>query len=56
MGLGSFLDIFRQTFHLEIFCNSKEGTETLLGNINLAMVHKIEDCLKVSEIYPLEVE
>jgi len=41
---------------LQVFCNSEEGVELLLRNIDLPVVHEVEDSLQVCELHTLEIE
>ena len=44
------------TFHSELFSNSKEGVEVVLGDVDLTMVHEVEHALHVPVGDSLQVE
>ena len=44
------------TFHSELFSNSKEGVEVVLGDVDLTMVHEVEHAQQVAVLHPLEVK
>ena len=41
---------------MQFFCYREKGIQLLLSNIDLPMIHEVEDCLQVNELHPLEVE
>ena len=41
---------------MQLFSHCKERVELLLSNINLSVIHEVEDRLQVTELHPLEVE
>ena len=50
------LCVLCQTLYTELFSYGKERVKFFLSNIDLPMIHKIEDRLKVAVLYPLEIE
>ena len=51
-----FTAVLCEPFYLQVLCYGQKGIELLLGNVNLSVVHEVEDRLQVSELHPLEVE
>ena len=48
--------VLGEPLHPEIFGDGEEVVEILLGHVDLAVVHKVEDRLEIGEADPLHVE
>ena len=45
-----------QAFHSQVLCHGQERVQLLLSNINLSVVHEVEDRLEISVLDTLQVE